>query len=318
MWRLAAFSLVSNSCLDISMIEQTIFRRQPLGRWTEDLHWQALRSIELGNALCKCEGYYHSIWSLLRAVGVVRGVKTEQPLLESVLAPHLNNDAKFLIAGSADPGLFASIGRISGPNSPAITIIDKCRTPLELIQEFADMKGAACRILQNDIFELDGSERWGKILLHYTMDFVEPGQRRKFLERLMISLEPGGRLICVAKTNQRGAATKGEKLESAFLANAKNAISKSSFKPILENRNFERMLQDYGKAATVRRLRMIAAEELKDLFDSSGFSIVEEHTAQRENIIRGDPDASGSVFQGSVDVTIIVAERNANSRLLQE
>lgn len=283
------------------------------GKYVEDLPWQARRSAELGGALCTCEGHYHSLWSTLRAVGIIRGVTTELPLLESVLAPHLSDETKFLIAGSADPGLFAAIGQISGSRSPAITILDKCQAPLQLIQEFAEQKGASCRTLHKDVLELDGSERWEKILLHYTMDFVELAQRKKFLERLLMSLEPAGKLICVAKTNQRGAATGAAQLESVFLANAKNAIHDSNLNLILQNDQFEKMLHAYGKAATARRLRMTAAQTLKSLLASAGFTVAQEHTTQRESIIRKDPDGKGSMFEGSVDITIIVAERDVPS-----
>lgn len=290
---------------------------QPLSqdKFAEDLLWQAKRSIELGSALCTCEGHYHYIWSTLRAAGVVRGLKNELPLLESVLAPHLNNDTKFLIAGSADPGLFAAIGQISGLRSPAITVVDKCRAPLQLIREFADMKGVSCRILHKDILDLDGTEKWEKILLHYTVDFVEFAQRKRFLERLRVSLEPEGRLICIAKTNQRGVVTGEANLESAFLVNAKNAIGNSDLRPILQDNNFEKMLLAYGKAATERRLRMTAAQELKNLLLSTGFAIAEEHTAQRASTIRTNPDAGRGRNKGSVDVTALVAEHGDAHRM---
>lgn len=296
--------------MDFLMTKHENARSHSQESFVEDLLWQARRSIELGSALCTCEGHYHYVWSTLRAAGVVRGLKNELPLLESVLAPHLRNDAKFLIAGSADPGLFAAIGQISGRHFPSITVIDKCRAPLQLIQEFSDMKGVYCRALHSDILDLDGTENWEKILLHYTMDFVELPQRRKFLEHLMNSLAPQGRLICVAKTNQRGVVTGEENLESAFLVNARNAIGNSDLKAILQNKNFEKMLQDYGKAATARRLRMTAAQELKNLLLSTGFAISEERTAQRASVIRTNPDEEHSGTKGSVDVTIIVAERD--------
>ncbi|TFH48504.1 MAG: class I SAM-dependent methyltransferase [Lysobacterales bacterium] len=249
-------------------------------------------------------------------MGIIRGVTSELPLLELVLAPLLIDNTKLLIAGSADPGLFAAIGQISGSFSPAVTVIDKCRAPLQLIQEFAEARAVSCRTLHMDILELDGSERWENILLHYTMDFVEFSDRRKFFKRLMGSLSPGGKLICIAKTNQRGAPTDEARLEHAFLANAKNAIKDSSLKPLLHDNQFERMLHAYGKAATARRVRMTPAQELKRLLTSSGFAIAKEYTAQRETIIREDPDERESMFKGSVEITIIVAVRDASNRPL--
>ena len=295
------------------MTKQKNFQPSSQGKYVEDLPWQALRGVELGAAFCKCEGHYHSVWSTLRAVGIVRGLTSEVPLLETVLAPLLNNYTKFLIAGSADPGLFAAIGQISASRSPEVTIVDKCQAPLQLIQEFADAKGVSCRTLHMDILELDGSERWEKILLHYTMDFVDFAHRRKFFERLMLSLEPNGKLICVAKTNQKGVATEEAQLESAFLVNVKEAINNSDLRQILHDNQIEKMLHAYAKAATARRLRMTTAHSLKRSLASAGFAIAKEYTTQRKSVSRKDSIVTESGCEASVDVTIVVAERNVTN-----
>jgi hypothetical protein len=179
---------------------------------------------------------------------------------------------------------------------------------LQLIQEFAESKGVSCRTLHMDMLDLDGSEKWERILLHYTLDFIECSRRKAFFEHLMLSLEPEGKLVCVAKTNQRVDPAAQGTFESALVAHAKDAISNSSFKSVLQDDRFEEMIQAYAKAAALRRLGMVTVDELKSLLVSSGFAVMEEHTAQREAGFHGNSDAKQASFSGSVAVAVIIAE----------
>ena len=136
--------------------------------WSEDLVWQARRGLDLGSALCSCEGHYHTLWGSLRLAGLNNTMKGEAPILTSLMSPYLRDDARVLIGGSADPGVLCGIGRIFAPHIPALTVIDKCRAPLALIREFVSARAVACRTLNRDLLELDGSEQWDQIILHYS------------------------------------------------------------------------------------------------------------------------------------------------------
>jgi hypothetical protein len=109
--------------------------------WNEDLAWQALRGLELGAALCECEGFYHTLWGALRIAGLNNTMKGEAPILTSLMSPYLRDDAHVMIGGSADPGVLCGIGRIYAPRLPRFTVIDKCGAPLALINEFAAANG---------------------------------------------------------------------------------------------------------------------------------------------------------------------------------
>jgi acetyltransferase len=126
--------------------------------WSEDLLWQAQRALELGRTLCSCNGYYHALWGTLRATGVMGSLKSEETLLASLVLPFIRDHARVMIAGSADPGVLCAVGRVYGPRSPNITIIDRCAAPLQLIREFAAAKQLTCRTLNADLLELDGRD----------------------------------------------------------------------------------------------------------------------------------------------------------------
>lgn len=86
--------------------------------WSEDLAWQAERGFELGGALCRCEGYYHTLWGSLRIAGLNNTMRGEAPILASLLAPFLRKDARVMIGGSVDPGVLCGFGRIYLPRVP--------------------------------------------------------------------------------------------------------------------------------------------------------------------------------------------------------
>ncbi len=116
------------------------------GTWEEDLSWLATRGVELGRALCTCSAFYHELRGPLRASGVFRVLRGEA-ILAPTISPLINNQTRILIAGSADTGVFSAVRRISDQRTPDITVLDRCRAPLALIEEFASMKGAVCGTL---------------------------------------------------------------------------------------------------------------------------------------------------------------------------
>jgi hypothetical protein len=196
-------------------------------RWSEDLIWQAVRGTELGRKFCTCEGYYHCLWGPLRASGAMKGLSSEEQILSGVMTPFIRQDARVLIGGSADAGVLCSLGRIYGQVKAAFTVVDKCRSPLELIREFAAAKQVLCRTLNVDILEIDGRESWDQIVLHYTANFVDADHREKFLAGVARVLEPGGTLIVPSRPVKRYFPSREKRLRPGFSPEAEE-ISKTS------------------------------------------------------------------------------------------
>ena len=74
----------------------------------------------------------------------------------------------------------------------------------------------ACRTLNLDLLDLDGSEQWDQIVLHYTPDFVAADIRARFFRSLALSLAPGGTLVCAAMTGTRFTGDRGQELASVY------------------------------------------------------------------------------------------------------
>lgn len=256
--------------------------------WSEDLPQQARRAFAAGRALCTCEGHYHALWGALRAAGVSVGLKSDEVLLASLLSPYRRDGARVLIGGSADPGLLCAVGRIYGPSSPTITIIDRCRASLAMIDEFAAAKGVSCRTMQLDLLDLDGTEQWDHIFLHYTPDFLDPATHGRLFKKLALSLAPDGVLLGAAITGTQTAGEDQEGIASLFFNYAHDALQHSPLADLLHAPGFEPMLRVYAAAWTRRRENLPTNQALREATHCAGLRVLNEsETPRKRRFVKG-------------------------------
>jgi hypothetical protein len=256
--------------------------------WTEDLDWQAQRGLELGSALCACEGHYHTLWGSLRVAGLNNTMKGEAPHLTEMMAPLLRDGMRVLIAGAADPGVLCGIGRIFSPRMPAFTVIDKCKAPLALIGEFAASRAIACRALHMDLLDLDGSEQWDQIVLHYTADYMNASFRGRLFRSLAACLAPGGTLICATMTGASIPLHLQDDMAGAFYARAVAALKDTPMAAQAQTPEFEHKLHGYSACRTIRRLRLPTAEGICEFIQDAGLRVLQKHeTARARRLLVG-------------------------------
>ena len=242
-------------------------------RWSEDLLSQARRALALGQTLCACEGHYHALWGSLRAANVSNSLRAEEPLLASLIAPLVRDNARVMIGGSADTGVLCTIGRIHAPSLPTITVIDRCRAPLELIGQFTGAKGFACRTVNFDLLELDGGEQWDQIVLHYTPDFLDPRIHGRLFRSLALSLAPEGALVFAAMTGTHVVGDHQKALGSVYFDYSLKAIQNSALA--------------YAARSGLRRMNLPISEELHTSLCDAGLRIVSEHSSPRRHRVVG-------------------------------
>jgi hypothetical protein len=256
--------------------------------WTEDLAWQAQRCLELGSALCICEGHYHTLWGALRIAGLNNTMKGETPILAELMSPFLREGMRVMIGGSADPGVLCGIGRIYAPRIPSFTVIDKCRAPLALIDEFASKTGVACRTAHIDLLDLDGTERWDQIVLHYTADYMDASLRSPLFRSLAASLAPGGTLVCATMTGSSIPLDRQPEMAGAFYARAVAALKDTPMAEHAQTPEFEHKLRRYSECRTSRRLSLPTAEGICDLARNAGLRVLQKHdTARARRLLLG-------------------------------
>jgi len=242
----------------------------------EDLQWQAQRALELGRTLCECEGRHHLSFAVLRATGMT-SIGPEEPLMAGVMTPLIGDHARVMIAGSADLGLLCFVGRCAAARHPDITVIDRCRAPLALIEEFAALRGIACRTRSADLLALDGREQWDVILVHHTAEFFDGPARARFFKTIAASLAPGGSLVCAAMTGQKLAREKQAELEAEFRDHSVNAFRRLPIALQEQGPEFEPLLGHYAKARASRRMGYPDDDEFYDDLRGARLRIVSEH-----------------------------------------
>jgi SAM-dependent methyltransferase len=206
--------------------------------------------------------------------------------------------------------VLSAIGRIYAPRMPAFTVIDKCRAPLALIEEVTSAKGVACRTLHRDLLDLDGSEQWDQIVLHYTADFMGEDLRGPLFQNLARSLAPGGTLICATMTGASPPPEQRADMEAAYVVQSMTHLKDTPMAAFSRTPEFEHKIRAYAACRTIRRLTLPGPELLCDLAQQAGFRILQKHqTARARRILAGMDVIDTS--------SIIVAHRSWNGASLQ-
>jgi hypothetical protein len=244
---------------------------------------------------------------MLRASGFLGSLKSEEPVLASVLSPFLADRTRLLIGGSADIATLCAVGRIAGARKPDISVMDRCAAPLKLIDEFAAARGVPCRTIHADLLECDGAEKWDVILLNYTLVFIDPHLRTRFFERLALSLAPKGVLVCLTKTGIPDRARESEALEAAWFTQAYDAVCKSPLAAPWQRAELERLLHRYARGRTARRLNLAPIEAIRKHLRDAGLSLLSETATSRRWGLK-----AGILPTADIESSMIVVARREN------
>ncbi len=258
-----------------------------LERWSEDLPAQAKRALAVGRALCTCDGHYHTLWGTIRASGASSGLNSEEPLLGSLIKPYVRDGARVMIAGAADPGVPCTIGRIYAPIMPALTLVDRCKASLELVRQFAATKEFVCRTLNLDLLDLDGSEQWDQIVLHYTPDFLDPPLHGRLFQALARALRPEGTVVCAAMTATDVIGEREHELGGVYYDHTLKKVANGPLADIAASAEFVDMLRAYSVLWGQRRTNLPSREQLIRSVRNAGLSILSENSSPRQPKIVG-------------------------------
>ena len=248
---------------------------------------QARRALAVGRELCACDGHYHTLWGSLRASDVSNSLKSEEPLLASLISPYVRDGARVIIGGAADPGVMCAIGRIYAPAIPAITVADRCAASLELVRQFAATKNLTCRTQNLNLLDLDGREQWDQIVLHYTPDFLEPRFHDRLFQALARALTPGGTVVCAAMTATGVTGGREHELGGVYYDYTLRKVMNGPLAEIVSTTDFLEMLRAYSERWGQRRTNLPTNEQLVDSMRHAGLSILSESSTPRQHRIVG-------------------------------
>ena len=145
---------------------------------------------------------YHSAWQYFRLIGLIKTITSDADFLDEALQS-LAATGQFdrvLISGTADYGMLARVlhayrmvGRV-----PDVTVVDICRTPLELNLWLAEREGAGIRTVHRDIFDFSARRPFDLICTHsFIVRFLE--QRTRLVKTWHDLLRSGGCVVTTAR-----------------------------------------------------------------------------------------------------------------------
>lgn len=169
----------------------------------EDLVALAVRAATYAPVHCRTCVAYHGSWPALRLAEAIGAVETDRPILLPILADLARDGSRdrWLIAGMSDTGLLATVAAALrlADRGAAITLVDRCRTPLLLCEEYARLRGIDVALAVADLIEYPPPTPQSVVFAHSVLSHVPAEVRGKAIAAMRSWLVPGGCVVLVAR-----------------------------------------------------------------------------------------------------------------------
>src|SRR4051794_16578274 len=120
------------------------------GRESVDAELLAQVKYQLPMAHKHCTGCrdYHALYGYLRLAKPNDYFEAGRESLQRLVREHCASGGRSLIAGAADSRLFALVAQTTSGFGSAITVADRCRTPLLVCRRYAERRGLAVATIE--------------------------------------------------------------------------------------------------------------------------------------------------------------------------
>jgi SAM-dependent methyltransferase len=243
--------------------------------------------------------WYHASWPVLRALGVINSPGSDDDFLLRAIGSELNTGAKrVLVSGAADAGMLARVTSCMTPGSTVeVTVLDRCRTPLELSRRHAEEIGLSIETIQADILSFESAQSFDLICTHSFLAFFDARDRQRLVARWKALLRPGGCVVTAQRVRpgEKAELTRFPPDEIQRLAAEAEHRARIDGEDIVGVDAARRLALDYG---TKHQAHLIASpDDIERLFLDEGF-VLEEFLptdAARRLLDRpGAPASAGS------------------------
>ena len=248
---------------------------EPLGESAPVARELAERHCDRSNAESSCL-LYHSVWQYFRLIGLISTISADDDFLLDALA-NLAATGRFdrvLISGSADYGMLARVihaYRMVG-REPQVTLVDICRTPLELNSWLARREGARLETVRSDILGFSSQQPFDLIC---TRSFIGRfnGRRAELLKAWHGLLRPGGQIVTTTRIRPditdvaRFSPTEIERFADRALELANGCTELETVQPA----TVAEWAREYAQTKFNYPLR--SSEELTDAFAHAGLQV---------------------------------------------
>lgn len=161
----------------------------------EPLAESAMLARQWSKTLCTDCGSYHGAWQILRLLGTLNSMRSDDDFLVRQLDAAIAGGAgRILVSGAADYALQARIAAVAKRHNtrPKITVIDRCETPLELNGWYATRTGMDVELVQGDILDYRSPGNFDLVCTHSFLCFFNENDRKKLVNVWWDCLAPAG------------------------------------------------------------------------------------------------------------------------------
>jgi hypothetical protein len=251
----------------------------------EDLRGNLKRAISFAPDHCAGCADYHIVSTLKRITGHMLFERGGRPALidalRSIFGGMTTTDGDFdvVVAACADTGVLSTCAHAAWAAGEGwlarsrFTVLDRCRTPLMLCEEYASRNGLTVRTEVVDLLETTREFPADLILVHNFLPFVPADRHHDLLRRLGSWLKPDGRVVIwqpvlPAGDRERFHLRQKKQVGDIVAAIESGTIDINEPKEALVAR-VERNVMQVGPAM----MNMMDPESLKALIGSAGFDL---------------------------------------------
>lgn len=222
---------------------------------------------------------YHGVWQYLLLLDVIRGLRSDRAFLIQTLRERLRSERieRVLVSGTADyamPACVLAAARLEN-QSPSITVVDRCATPLAISDWYARQVSADFETVQSDILEYRGAAPFDLICTHSFIARFEPEVRNRLLCHWRDLLRPGG-WVLTSHRARPGLDAERVRYDDAtierFVASVRTAADNFAAPLGVSREDLLREARKYAQAKSNFNLR--SGDEVAAHFTHNGFEIV--------------------------------------------
>jgi hypothetical protein len=251
----------------------------------------AAEQFRLAQEMCgECRDY-HALQPYRRLSGMVNGIEKDSDFVLPALRQLTPPKGRILIAGSADASLLALTWKAAGGHAPAITVADRCRTPLAVCQLYAKAHDFAIATERLDFGSSELAADYDVVFGHGVTRFVPEALRGRFLTALRKALTTKrGAIVLVDRPNL----PRADNALPGIYATAVIAGLEAAGVPLPESEAaFRARIDGLAAARPTRPSAQLGKKPLAAHLEAAGFSIHARHEhALRRTIRARDGGAS--------------------------
>jgi SAM-dependent methyltransferase len=287
---------------------------------TEPLQISAPLARQRAPTLCHTDpvsrqncSWNHGLWQYLRLLGLLTTPVHHAVFLREAFG-HVAAGAdspRVLISGTADYSMLAHVLAIFGERNivPAVTVVDRCETPLFLNRWYADRLSHSITTHCTDILEYQAKHGFDIVCSHSFLGQFDPPGRAQLAAKWQSLLRPGGLAVTINRVRPAWTMTtvgfsdeQADAFADEVLRKAQSMRTHIDIEP--------QQLADEARIYAARQSAypVKSQQEIRELFEHAGFHV--ERLVCKPVSGHASTAVSGPTTPGNAEYACIAARRS--------